>query len=597
MKMHRNMTNSEIAELLRAVAAAYELYPKVKLFNRFRVIAYQNAATAVEHATSELKDIAEEGKLEEIPGIGASIAKYLVELFKTGSVRHFKEVMSQMPEAMFALLSIPGLGPKTAYKLTAQLKLSAKSPLSDLEKAAKAGKIREIPGFGEESEADILRSLGEVRERSVRILLPYAQQIADDVVAWLKRHPAVVRADPLGSLRRQVATVGDVDIAVASKKPKEVIEHFIRYPKKVRIIEAGSQTSSILLPGGAQVDLMVQPVEAYGSLLQHFTGSKYHNIKLREYALKHSVSLSEHGIKPRGGKKIETFSTEEAFYKKLGLDWIPPELREDNGEIEAARTHKLPDLIELEDIKGDFHLHSSFNIKTSHDEGTASFDQMIELGEKLGYEYIGFSEHNPSQSTTTKQGAIDLIKRKREAIEKINYSSKRRVKSRIQKVFNGLEIDIMPSGALAVPEAALDLLDYAIVSVHSSFRQNQKEQTKRVLAALSHPKAKIFGHPTARRLNQREGIELNWTEIFEFCLKHDKWLEVNSWYDRLDLPDNLVRDAVKLCVKLIINTDAHQLEHMKLMRYGVSVARRGWTEKKDIANTLPYKQFVKEFFS
>lgn len=596
--MHRNMTNQEVAELLHAVAAAYELYPKGKTFNRFRVIAYQNAATAIEHATSELKDIADEGKLEEVPGIGSSIAAYLKELFKTGTVKHFEEVMGAMPVGMFELLGIAGIGAKTAYKLVDELKIKEGNVLKEVQKAAEGGRIREIPGFGEEREKLILQSIKErEKKKSVRerMLLPIAGQLAEDVVNWLRKCPEVLRVDPLGSLRRQISTVGDVDIAVASKKPKEVIRHFTEYPRKMRIIEAGDQSSSLLLPSGAQVDLMVQPPEAYGSLLQHFTGSKFHNIHLREYALKKGLSLSEHGIKTKGGKKLELFATEEDFYDKLGMDWIPPELREDTGEIEVAIKHGLPELVELADIKGDFHLHSAFDIKTSHDQGSATFVQMIELAEELGYEYMGFSEHNPSQSTTTKQEALDLVKAKREAIDQLNYSRGKKVKRGVQKVYNGLEIDVRPTGKLALVEEAFEFLDYAIVSVHSSFRQTQKEQTKRVLEALSHPKVKIFGHPTGRKLNQREGIELNWPEIFEFCVKNNKFLEVNSWYDRLDLPDNLVHEAVKMGVKLIIDTDSHALDQMHLMKYGVSVARRGWAEKKDIANTLPLVQFEKGF--
>lgn len=594
MQTNKEMTNQEIAELLRSVAAAYEIKGKNEGINRFRIAAYQKAADAIEHASSELKDLWEQGKLNEVPGIGASLSEYLDELFKTGKVKHFARAVKGLPEGMFSLLNIPGIGPRTAFKLTKELGIK---DINGLKRAAESGKIRDLEGFGAESEADILKSIKEVKERSGRMLLPYATSIAEDVVSWLKKSPSVARVDPLGSLRRQVATVGDVDIAVASSKPKDVIEHFIKYPKKSRVLEAGDRTSSILLPGGVQVDLMLQPEDAYGALLQHFTGSKHHNIALREYALKQGKSLSEYGIKQLKTKnaKLRTFESEEDFYKAVGLEFIPPELREDTGEIEAAKTGKLPHLVELKDIKGDFHLHSDFNIKTSHDQGSASFKQMIELAEELGYEYIGFSEHNPAQSTNSEKQMLDLLKRKKEAIEQINYSREKRKNKRVKHVFNGLEIDISPNGRLAVPDKGLKLLDYAIVSVHSSFRQSKKEQTKRVLSGLSHPKAKILGHPTARRLNEREEIELDWDQIFDFCKKNDKWLEINSWFDRLDLPDTLVREAVKEGVKMIINTDSHALDHMRLMRYGVSVARRGWAEKRDIVNTLSYQQFLKEF--
>ncbi len=587
------MTNQEVAQLLQAVAAAHQLKPG-GANTRFRVVAYERAADAAEHATSELKDVWEEGKLDTIPGFGSNITGYLDELFKTGKVSHFKTIFAGLPPALFELIRVPGVGVKTAFKLTKKLGIKDESRAIELlERAAREGKIRTIPGFGEDSEADIIRSIEEIKGRTGRMLLPYATQIAEDVVGWLRKHPAVVRADPLGSLRRQVATVGDVDVAVASKKPREVIEHFTKYPKKARVLEAGERTSSIVLPGGSQVDLMVQPPESYGSLLQHFTGSKHHNIALREFALKHGMSLSEYGIKIHG--KLRNFKTEEEFYKALGLDWIPPELREDTGEIEAALEGKLPKLIDIDDIKGDLHLHSSFPIKTSHDEGTANFEEMIRRGEELGYQYLGFSEHNPSQSGNTKKQILELLRKKKEAIEEINYSRGKSEKKRINKVFNGLEIDIKPDGDLAIPEEGFEFLDYAIVSVHSSFRLSKKDQTKRVLSGLSHPKAKILGHPTTRRLNRREGIELDWEQIFELCKKHDKWLEINSWFDRLDLSDTLVREAVKHGVKMVINTDSHQLEHMEIMRYGVSVARRGWATKDDIANTWDWTRFSKAF--
>lgn len=589
--MHRNMTNSELAELLRSVAAAYELKPQ-GTFNRFKIIAYQRAADAIERSSGEVKDLWDEGKLSEIPGIGPAIAGYLKELFETGRVRHFQSVFSNLPPALFSLLQVPGIGAKTAFKLTKELGIKKeKEVIKKLTQAALLGKIRRIPGFGKESETVILQNLEEFKGRTNRILLPYALQTADAIVSYLRQNPKVVKVDPLGSLRRQVSTVGDVDIAVASADPKSVISYFTKFPKKSRILEAGEHTASILI-GTTQVDLMVQPPEAYGALLQHFTGSKHHNIALREFSLKKGMSLSEYGIKIGG--KLKKFESEEKFYEALGLEWIPPELREDNGEIEAAQRSAqgklsgLPTLVELADIKGDFHLHSNFPIKTSHDEGSVSFVQMIELADELNYEYLGFSEHNPAQSANTSKQMIDLIKRKNEAIEKFNYSRENKREKRVRKIFNGLEVDILPSGKLPIPESAFEYLDYTIVSIHSSFRLNKKEQTERVIEGLSHPKAKIFGHPTARRLNKREGIELDWEEIFDFCQKNNKWLEINSWFDRLDLPDNLVREAIKYGVKMVINTDAHELSHMNLMRYGISVARRGWAEKKDIVNTLGF---------
>lgn len=569
--------------MLRAVAAAFQLKEKPSPNDRFRIIAYQRAADAVEHATSETKDLWEEGKLSSVAGVGTAIAGHLDELFKTGKVRHFESVTRGLPPAMFELLKVPGIGAKTAYKLTKELGITkAHGALEKLRKAAERGHIRKIEGFGEQSEKEIADAAQEASERTRRLLLPYASSIAEDVILWLSKNSHIKQAFPLGSLRRQASTVGDIDIAVASNRPKEAIEHFIHYPKKTKVLEAGEATASLLLPGGVQVDLMVQPPDAFGALLQHFTGSKHHNVGLRTLALKKGLSLSEYGIKRRG--RLTKYATEEKFYKAIEMDWIPPELREDKGEFDAALNHKLPNLVELKDIKGDFHMHTDVLTEVSHDTGRGSIKDYVGQAEKLGYEYIGISEHNP-KSDLSESKVLEVLKRKKDRVQK--------AQSGKVKIFNGLEVDIKPDGGLALPERAFDLLDYAIASIHSSFKGSKEKQTKRVLSALAHPKVKILGHPTGRKLNEREGVDFDWDKIFEFCKKHDKWLEINSWPERLDLPDILVHEAVKRGVKLIINTDSHEISHMRGMRYGVSVARRGWAQKEDIVNTLEYNEIRK----
>ena len=580
------MSNLEIAELLRAIAASYQLKDEEK--NRFRIIAYQRAADAVEHSTSELKDLWDDGKLKDVPGIGESIASHLDELFRIGTSEHFEEVMKGLPAGMFELMEIPGIGVKTAYKLVTKIGIKS---LAELERGAKAGKIARLEGFGEQSQADILKSIEETKGRTKRHLLPYAALYANEVIEWLLRDKNVERADPLGSLRRQAATVGDIDIAVASNEAKEVIEHFTLYPKKVRVLEKGDHTASLMLPGDVQVDLMVQPPNAYGALLQHFTGSKHHNIALREYAIKHGMSLSEYGIKRHG--KLSKYPSEEAFYKSMGMDLIPPELREDSGEIEAALKHKLPNLVETEDIRADLQIHSDFDIETSHDIGESSMQEIVDEADKLGYEYLAFTEHNPSKSKHSEREALDILKRKLEAIEKINSSIVKRAEGSVKKVFNSLEIDILPTDELAIPEKGLEYLDFALVSIHSAFDLDRAQMTKRVLLALDHPKIKIFAHPTARKLTQREGVELDWPQIFEFCVKNDKFLEINADPMRLDLPDVLVKEAVKTGVKLTLGTDAHHKDGLQNMVFGVSVARRGWATKKDVLNTLSLKEFEK----
>ena len=591
--MSRDMTNTQIAELLRAIAASYQLEDESK--NRFRIIAYQRAADAVEHASSELKDIWDEKKLDEVPGIGKSIAKHLGELFETGKSKHFEELTKKYPSQMFDLMQIPGVGAKTAYKLVRafELKISEKNPVEDLEKLAKQGKIAKLEGFGEESQKDILSAIKEVKGRTKRHLLPYASKIANDLVEWLVKDNSVEKANPLGSLRRRASTVGDIDIAVASEDPRRVIDHFVKYPNTQRVLEKGNTTASIIVQGEVQVDLMVQPSDRYGALLQHFTGSKHHNIALREYALKlePSLSLSEYGVRIRGSKGLVKFSDEKNFYKYLGLEWIPPELRENTGEIEAAKNRRLPNLINLEDVKADLQIHSDFNIETSRDIGKSSIEEIIEKASKLGYEYLALTEHNPSRSKHKDNQILNLIKRKKEKIDEINYSLNKANSKRIKYLFNSLEIDIRPSGELAIPEKALEFLDFALVSIHSSFKLSKKNMTNRILRALDHPKVKIFAHPTARKLLEREGIEVNWEKIFEFCVSKNKWLEVNADPMRLDLPDFLVIEAVKYGVKISLGTDAHHVDHMDNMQYAVSVTRRGWAEKEDIINTRDLENF------
>ena len=581
------MGNQEIARLFRNVAAAYSIKDPRKFY--FQALAYQKASETIANSTTEIKDLYQEGRLQDMPGIGVTIRARLEELFKKGSVAHFKTVLKDIPEAVFVLMNIPSIGPKKAYKLAVKLSLNnPKTAIEDLISKAKNHEIAKIDNFGEKSEQDILRSLIEYKEgkgKVTRMVLPFAMEIADKILNYLRQSPAVTKAVPLGSLRRMMSTVGDIDIAVATDKPQEVIKYFTNYPYIDRIIEKGPTSASILTSGGKQVDLMTTAPDGFGALLQHFTGSKNHNVRLREYALTKKLSLSEHGIKDLTNNQLKKFPTEEKFYESLGMDWIPPEIREDTGEIELAIKHDLPKLIELSDIKGDLHLHSSFPIQPSHDLGFSDAKEMVEFAQKLKYKYVGFSEHNPSVSKHTKDEIYSLIARRNEHIEQI--------KSRIKdvRIIKMLEIDILASGDLAVDDKSMELLDGAIVSIHSSFSTNKQEMTKRVLQGLSHPKAKILAHPTGRILNERPGYELDFEQIFDFCKKNNKALEINSWPQRLDLPDSLIREAIKNGVKLVIDTDSHEVHQMTLMKYGVETARRGWASKSDIINTLSYSEF------
>jgi DNA polymerase (family 10) len=583
------MTNQEIAEILRNVAAAYSIKNERKFY--FQIVAYQRAADAIDNSTTELKDLYKQNALESLPGIGPSIKSHIEELLKTNKVTHFKWVFKDIPDTVFLLIKIPSFGPKKAYRLVKQFNLkNSKTVIDDLEKLAMRGKIASLAGFGEKSEDDIIRSITEYKQGKMklkRMTLPYAVELAEKVTNYLKKSKYVKKAEPLGSLRRMLSTIGDIDIAVATDKPKKVIEYFTKYPYKERVIEKGNYSASILVSGGKQIDLMVQPIESFGSLLQHFTGSKAHNIHLREYALKKSLSLSEHGIKnlkiPNG--KIAKYESEENFYKAIGMDFIQPELREDSGEIELAIGHELPRLVELSDIKGDLHIHSNFPIEPSHDLGRSSMNDFIKKAKCLNYEYLGFSEHNPSISKHNDKELHEILKKRDKKIDKILSSNKS------VRIFKLLEVDILPSGKLAVDDSLLELLDAAIVSIHSSFSMNTDDMTKRVLKGLSRPKAKILAHPTGRLINERQGFNLNWDKLFKFCAEEKKAIEINSWPSRLDLPDSLVRKALEYGVKFVINTDSHAAHQMELMKYGVSVARRGWTKKSDILNTLPYNEF------
>lgn len=580
-------TNKDIARLLRKISAAYTL----KNENRFKIIAYDKAADAIEHATSEVKDLWEEGKMEDIPGVGKSIASHLDELFRTGKAKHFEDVMKGLPEAIFPLLDIPGFGPKKAFKLVTELKLTnSKNIIEDLKKKATSGEIAKLEGFGEKSEQDVLQRIGEYssgKAKSARMLLPYASELADRILSYMKKCPEVGQIEPLGSLRRQVATIGDIDIAVASNKPEKVIDWFSKYPHIERIIEKGPETSSILTGGGKQVDLMVQPTKGFGALLQHFTGSKHHNIHLREYALKKGMSLSEHGIKNQKTEKTKFISDEVEFYKTLGLAWIPPEMREDRGEIELSKDNALPKLVELNDIKGDLHMHSDYNLEPSHDLGRSSIKELLEKAKSLGYEYIGISDHNPSMSNHTNKQIVDIMKRRAEKFENIRSSTK---STRVH-FFTMMETDILTDGRLALPDEVFPHIDAMIVSLHSRFEMPKEQMTKRVLNALSHPKVKIWGHPTGRLLQEREGADVDWDKIFDYCQKHNIAVEVNSSPQRLDLPDALVHQAIMMGVKITIDTDSHEKDQMTGMRYGVSVARRGWAKKSDVVNALEYNRF------
>lgn len=588
-----SITNRDVAHLLRSVAAAYLIKNK----NRFRIIAYENAADAVEHLTREVRDLWEEGKLDTVPAIGSTIASALDEYFRKGRSNHFDAVFKGIPLTVFELMKVSSIGPKRAYKLAKHFNLkNSKTVFADVRSLCEKGEIAKLPTFGEKSQEVILRALDlyeRRKEATTRMPLPYAYLLAEDLITYLRKNKKVRRADALGSLRRMVATIGDIDIAVVveNKYAREVIDHFLKYPKKISVDSAGKKKASIIISPQIRIDLRVQSAKDYGAMLQYFTGSKTHNIKLREYALKKGYSLSEYGIKDlKKNTPIRMFDTEEKFYRFLGLSYIPPEIREGTDEIELSEKNRIPKLIEVKDIKGDFHVHSNYDLKPSHDLGINSYREICTKAKELGYQYIGFSDHNPKTSGQSEDAIVKIMAERRRHIEKSL------LKIDGLDCYVGLEVDILPGGDIALPKKALNDIDYMIISVHSVFGMDRKSMTKRVLAALENPKVKILGHPTGRLLQKREGYELEWEKIFEVCKKKQIALEINSWPDRLDLPDTLIKEALRYGVKCIVNTDAHANVQMELMSYGVSVARRGWATKNDIINTRDPKEFRRWMF-
>jgi DNA polymerase (family 10) len=585
MKMSKNMNNKEIASLLREIAATYE----IKDQNFFRVRAYQNAADSIEQTTIQLKTLWEKDQIGSIPGVGPSIKNHLDELFQKGNVEYFSQETKDIPKGMFSLIKIPGIGPKTAFKLAKHFHLeNEETAAEELLQHALNNEIRNIPTFGEKSEEDIISAIQKQQNKNERLLLYEGILIADEIIDYLKKSPQVLDAQALGSLRRKSPTVGDIDIAVSTNNQNQVLDHLKNFPNIRTVLASGENLFRFTHVSNHQVDIKFQSPKEWGSTLQHYTGSKYHNIHLRSFALKNGMSLSEYGITKNG--ILSTYSDEKDFYQALGLNFIPPEIREDNGEIEASLENKLPNLVNLKDIKGDFHIHTNIDIKTSHDEGINNVEEILQKANSLNYLYLGLADHNPRISNLTPKDRLNLIKKRNEIINDQVYLFNQNNHTNL-KVYKGLEVDIRPNGKLALEEESLELLDYVIASVHSQFDQSKDEATNRVIKALSHPKVKIFGHPTGRILLERPGLDYDWDQIFSLCHKNKIALEINASPLRLDLPDSIIRLAVKNNVKLVINTDSHQIEQMDLARFAVWQARRGWAQKQDILNALPLKEF------
>lgn len=584
----KHYTNREIHEMLALIAAIYQLQNK----NRFQIIAYQKAAESVEMLQQELYSIWHEGKLKEVPGFGSSIGKSIEELFSTGHAPHFEEVIAQVPPSLPVLMKVPGIGPKKAYRLIMEFELfDPKTVLPEVVRVANEGRIAPMDKFGEKSQYDIKAAVELYMATGAgdgRMPYPIAADIFEKVKAHIMQLPYIKRIDAMGSLRRGRETIGDVDVSVMAddEHSKAIIEHFLAIPGKLAIDNAGDAKASIIFPPNVRIDLRTQNEKQYGSMLQYFTGSKQHNVNLREYALKQDYSLNEYGIKDTKTGELHLFSNEEDFYGFLGLAYVPPELREGTTEIKQAKDRTLPQLVTVEDIKGDFHMHAQYDLKTSHDIGKNTYRELVDKCVERGYKYLGFADHNPRQSGLSEQEITEIMHKRYEDIHNS-------LKDAPVPFYIGLEVDILPNGSLALPESAVPYVDYLIVSLHSAFTKSREEQTERILKALSYPKVRIFGHPTGRLLNKREGVTANWDQIYSYAAEHDIALEINASPMRLDLPDSMVREAAAQGVKFCIDTDAHAADQLDGMPYGVTVARRGWLEPAQVVNTWEPESFKK----
>ncbi len=574
-------TNEQLLTILKEVTAAME----VKEVTFFRIRAYQNVISAIEDLTVSVYDLWRQNRLDEISGIGVILKQHLSDLFSTGSVKDFEMVKKDLPEGMFALLGLRGIGAKKAFKLASIFKLEKRDTAFELlKKHAEKGEIRVLEGFGEKSELAILETLNEHKKHKnskERMLLSHAEEIAGRYIDFLTSADFIEEASALGSLRRREATVGDLDIAAATTEPQKAIEHFISFPEVKEVTAKGTSRAAVILTNDVQVDLRVTRSEALGAMTQYFTGSKTHNINLRNYALEQGFSLSEYGIKYKD--VLTEFATEEAFYSHIKLSYIPPELRQGKNEVELAKNGKLPDLIKLSDIQGDLHMH------TTYSDGAESIEAMVSASISKGYKYIAITDHNPSVKA---QGTFDVlasIENKRRLIEQLNSSQ-----DDIRILF-GFEVDILKSGELGLPDNLLSKLDFAIASIHTALDQPRAEITERLLKAIRNPLVKFIGHPSGRLINKRPPCDIDWELVLNEAKKHNKILEINAQPTRLDLADDIAYEARRLGIRLIINTDAHSVSELDNMKYGVDVARRAWCRKEDIVNTNSLSTLLKEF--
>ncbi|HIH92460.1 TPA: DNA polymerase/3'-5' exonuclease PolX [Candidatus Woesearchaeota archaeon] len=562
------MKNLEVAELLRNIAELLEIQEE----NSFKIRAYEKAALVIENLSEDIGKVWKEGRLEELPGIGEALAEKISEFLEKGRLAYYEKLKKEVPIDMENLGKIPGLGPKTLKKLYRALKIR---DVPSLEKAARAGNIRNLPGLGAKAEENILKSLA-FSKSATRIPLGFALPHAEEIVARLRPLKDVKRIDIAGSLRRRKDTIGDIDLLVASKNPAAAIGAFASLPLVEQVLAKGDTKSSVRLKEGIQVDMRVIDEKSYGAALIYFTGSKQHNIELRKAAISKGCKLSEYGLFSNRTNALIAGKTEQDLYESLGLPYIEPELRENEGEIEAARQHKLPRLIMERDVRGDLQMHSTWS------DGSNTIGEMARAAQEMGHEYICITDHGgnlPIANALKGAQTKDYLK----DIEKANNNI------RGITVLKGMEANITKDGTIDVPNRILKQMDIVLGSIHSGFKNPKEEMTKRITKAMENEHVDIIAHPTGRLINQRPAYDTDFDALLDTAKSTGTVLEINASPERLDLDASHVRAAVQRGVKLSIGTDAHTAESLKSIRLGVFTARRGWAEKKDVINALPVK--------
>ncbi|MFZ3266027.1 MAG: DNA polymerase/3'-5' exonuclease PolX [Terriglobales bacterium] len=578
------MDNKAIAGILFETADLLEIDGQ----DSFRVRSYRNAAEAIEALPQQISNlISEPKKLLAVPGIGKGMLANLQHLFQEGTVEVHAELLKKYRPSMLELLKIQGLGPKTIALIWSAYQVS---DLDGVEKLAREGKIRELPRMGEKHEQKLLKAIEDYRRIGGRFLLDTAEQLAAKLVAHLMEASGVEKVTPAGSLRRGRETVGDLDILVTGKgccedETREAIaQHLLRFPGLMEIIAKGENKVSFRQRNGMQVDVRLLPPESFGAALQYFTGSKAHNVALRQRALKMGYTLSEYSLADLKTGKPVAGASEEEIYAQLKLDFIPPELRENLGELEAAAKHELPHLLEVSDLRGDVHMH------TIETDGRNTIEEMAEAAGNRGYQYMAITDHSKNLAFAnglTDERALQHIERIR-AADKMFAADKKPI-----RIFAGVEVDILADGTLDLSDSVLEQMDIVIASVHSHFNQDRATMTERLLKAISNPNTSIIGHPTGRQLLRRDAYPFDVDAVLDSAAKHKVAMELNSYPDRLDLCDVHLRMAKQHGVKIVVNTDSHHTSHMEKIRYGVTQARRAWLTKDDVLNTLSAPDFAK----